>query len=220
MNTKLTSLGLGAIALTGMLAAAPAASAQSAAVADPQAALLQSVAFTNAMNQIRATYKAQLDQAEAIRKTLAPLESAFDTNKDGQLDEQEIARMRAAPNFASIQQQEQQAATAEEPALRARAYVVEQLSPRLQTAYKAVLVAKRITLVVRPEAVLSADDSANITNDITAEMNKNTAAVSVTPPANWQPGQSGQAAPGAAPATTPAPAGTPRAPTTPPKRTR
>jgi outer membrane protein len=215
MTIKLTSLGLGAIALTGMLAAAPQASAQAAAVADPQAALLQSVAFTNAMNQIRTTYKAQLDQAESIRKTLAPLEQAFDTNKDGQLDDQEIAKMRTAPNFASIQQQEQQAQTAELPALRARAYVIEQLTPRLQTAFKAVLAAKRISLVVRPEAVLTADNTGNITDDITAEMNKNTAPVSTTPPANWQPGQAGQAAPAApaaAPATTaPAPA---------PKRTR
>jgi outer membrane protein len=217
MNTKLTSLGLGAIALTGMLAAAPQASAQTAAVADPQAALLQSVAFTNAMNQIRATYKAQLDQAEAIRKTLGPLEQAFDTNKDGQLDEQEIAKMRAAPNFATIQQQEQAASTAEMPALRARAYVIEQLTPRLQAAFKAVITAKHISLVVRPEAVLTADNAGNITDDITAEMNKNTAAVSVTPPANWQPGQAGAAPAAGAPAPA-APATTAPAPA--PKRTR
>ncbi|MBN8807412.1 MAG: OmpH family outer membrane protein [Sphingomonas sp.] len=207
MTIKITSLGLGAIALTGMLAAS-SASAQTAAVADPQAALTQSVAFTNAINQIRTTYKTQLDQAESIRKALGPQEQVFDTNKDGQLDEQELARMRAAPNFASIQQQEQQAATAELPALRARAYVIEQLSPRLQTAFKNVLAAKRISLVVRPEAVLTADNTANITDDITAEMNKNTAAVSITPPANWQPGQAGQAAAPAAPVTTPTPAPT------------
>lgn len=209
MNTKLT-LSLGAIALTSMLAAVPQASAQSVAVADPQAALLQSVAFTNAMNQIRATYKTQLDQAEALRKELAPIEQPFDTDRNGQLDEQELARLRASPNFATIQQKEQQAQAAELPALRARAYVVEQLSPRLQTAYKNVLAAKRITMVVRPEAVLSADNSANITDDITTEMNKVTTPVNSTPPANWQPGQTGQAGAPATGTPAPAPAGTPR----------
>lgn len=215
MTTKLTSLGLGGLALTAMFAA-PQASAQSAAVANPEQALLESTAFTNAMTQIRAANKPQLDQAEALRKELAPLEQPFDANRDGQIDDQELARMKASPNWATIQAKEQQAATAELPALRARAYVIEQLGPRLNTAFKNVIAAKRISLVVRPEAVLTADGTANITDDVTAEMNKVTAAVSITPPANWQPGQ--QQAAGAAPAA-PAPAGTTPTPAA-PRRTR
>jgi Skp family chaperone for outer membrane proteins len=197
MKTMIKYLGISAVALTTGLALAPTASAQAVAVADPQAAILKTTAFTNAINQIKTTYKSGLDQAEAIRKELAPMEQGFDANKDGQLDEAELAKLRASPNFATIQQKEQQASTAEMPALLARAYAIEQISAKFQQAYNTVKTTKRVSLVIRPEAALDFDANADITDDITAELNKLVTAVSITPPANWQPGGNAAAGPAA-----------------------
>ena len=213
MNNMIKYLGISAVALTTGLALAPAASAQAVAVADPQTAILKTTAFTTAISQIKVTYKAGLDQAEAIRKELAPMEQAFDANKDGQLDESELAKLRASPNFASIQAKEQQASQAEMPALRARAYAIEQISAKFQQAYNTVKTTKRVSLVIRPEAALDFDANADITDDITAELNKLVTNVSITPPANWQPG--GNAAAGAAPAVGNPPSGVPGASLTP-----
>ena len=213
MNNMIKYLGISAVALTTGLALAPTASAQAVAVADPQTAILKTTAFTNAINQIKVTYKAGLDQAEAIRKELAPLEQAFDANKDGQLDESEVAKLRASPNFASIQAKEQQASQAEMPALRARAYAIEQISAKFQQAYNTVKTTKRVSLVIRPEAALDFDANADITDDITAELNKLVTNVSITPPANWQPG--GNAAAAAVPAAGNPPSGVPGAALTP-----
>jgi len=208
MNSMIKYLGISAVALTTGLALAPAASAQSVAVADPQTAILKTAAFTTAIGQIKTTYKTGLDSAEAIRKELAPQEQAFDANKDGQLDDSELAKLRASPNFAAIQQKEQAASQAEMPALRARAYAIEQISAKFQQAYATVKTTKRVSLVIRPEAALDFDANADITDDITAELNKLVTTVSITPPANWQPGGNPAGAPAAAPRGNP-PAGVP-----------
>jgi len=132
---------------------------------------------------------------------------------------------RAAPNAnqASLQQQattiqtREQAAQAEIqritlPAQRAQAYAIEQISAKLPDAVQAVVRARNVSMLVRPDAVLFAGPTADVTSAITTELDRLVPTVSVTPPANWQPGQqqgaSAAAAPAAAPAARPAqPAG-------------
>lgn len=210
MNTKIKYLGLGAATLTGVLALAPQASAQSIATADPEQAMYKSAAFTNAMTQITTANKADLDKAEALSKEVQPLEQAFDVNKDNRLDEAESAKMRASTSWAKIQANETQIQQLQLPTLRARAYVIEQLAPKVNQAYKNVLAAKKVSLVIRPEAVLTADAAADITDDITAELNKLATTVNATPPAGWQPGGAG-AAPVAPAPKGPLPSGVPGA---------
>jgi len=74
--------------------------------------------------------------------------------------------------------------------------------------------AKNVSLLVSPQAVLFMQPTADITSAVTAELDKLVPTVSITPPANWQPGQAGQQ--GAAPANAPAPAAT--APAAPARR--
>lgn len=204
-----------AAALVAPVAAPVAAQAQTVAVANPEQAIGASRAWATARTQIETTYKAQLDQAEARRqavgKELQPLVTAFNT-------------ARAAPNAnqASLQQQaatiqgREQAAQAEIqritlPAQRAQAYAIEQISAKLPDAVQAVVRARNVSMLVRPEAVLFAAPTADVTSAITTELDRLVPTVSVTPPANWQPGQQGgaaAAAPAAAPAARPAqPAG-------------
>ena len=201
---------------TLLLAAAMAvpgvASAQVAgiAVADPEAAVANSRAWSAARTQIQTTYKTQLDQANARRQAvtteLQPLVTAYQ-------------RAAAAPGAteASLRPQAQaiqtkeQAANAElarltQPAQRAQAYALEQISAKLPDAVNAAVRAKSVSLLLRPNAALFANPTADITSAITAELDRTVPSVGITPPANWQPGQQqGAAAPGAAaPAATPA----------------
>ncbi|GAA3721594.1 hypothetical protein GCM10022268_32300 [Sphingomonas cynarae] len=202
-----------AAALVAPALAATAAGAQTIAVANPEGAVANSKAWSAARAQIETTYKAQLDQAnarrEAVGRELQPLVTAFNT-------------ARAAPNAnqAALQTQAQaiqtreQAAQAElsrltAPAQRAQAYAIEQISGRLSDAVQAVVRARNVTMLVRPDAVLFANPTADVTAAITTELDRLVPSVGITPPANWQPGQQQQ---GAAPAAT-APAAT--APTRP-----
>ena len=205
-----------AAALVAPALAATPASAQAIAVANPEGAVANSKAWSAARAQIETTYKAQLDQAnarrEAVGRELQPLVTAFNT-------------ARAAPNAnqAALQTQAQaiqtreQAAQAElshltAPAQRAQAYAIEQISGRLSDAVQAVVRARNVTMLVRPDAVLFANPTADVTAAITTELDRLVPSVGITPPANWQPGQQQQ---GAAPAAAAPAATTPTRPAQP-----
>jgi Skp family chaperone for outer membrane proteins len=208
-----------AAALVAPAMAATTAGAQTVAVANPEGAVGNSKAWAAARAQIETTYKAQLDQAnarrEAVGRELQPLVTAFNT-------------ARAAPNAnqAALQTQAQaiqtreQAAQAElsrltAPAQRAQAYAIEQISNRLPEAVQAVVRSRNVTMLVRPDAVLFANPTADVTAAITTELDRLVPSVGTTPPANWQPGQQQGGAPAAvAPAAT-TPARTPARPAQP-----
>lgn len=191
--------------------------AQTVAIADPDAAIANSKVWTAAQTEIGTTYKTQLDTAkargEAIAAELQPLYLKLDTNGDKQLSPQEIEAARAArrPEIAQIEAKEK--AGQEEigrmtaQAARARAYAAEQVSARVNEAVSNVVKARKISLLVRPQAAYFADPAADITPAISTEIDRLVPRVGITPPANWQPGQQPAAA---APGTSPAPA-TPRA---------
>ena len=215
MNSFKMMMLAAAAAVPGTVALVAPASAQVAgvAVADPNAAVTNSNAFRAAATQIQTTYKTQLDQAEARRRAVAtelqPLYTKFEADQRANVAE---ATLRSQ---ATAIQARETAANAElgrltAPAQRAQAYVVEQMQAQLSAAVQAAVARKGVQLLLRPDAALFAQPAANITADITTELNRLVPSVNATPPANWQPGQ--QAA-GAAPA-----AGTPARPATTPAR--
>ncbi|WP_375396373.1 OmpH family outer membrane protein [uncultured Sphingomonas sp.] len=205
MTSKIKLLSAGAVAAIAAVAVTPAAHAQTVAIADPEQAVVKTAAFTSATATIQATYKTQLATADSARKEVEPLLAALDTNKDGQLSQPELAAAQAAnnPSLATIQAKQTQIQTAEAPAARAQQYVLEQISAKLPQAVQSVIAARKISMILRPQAAIFADQTADITGAITTELNKLVPTVSATPPAGWQPGQAGAA--GAA-AGTPAPA--------------
>ncbi|MBY8827908.1 OmpH family outer membrane protein [Hephaestia mangrovi] len=208
-----------AIAAPGLIAAAAPASAQSVAVLDPDAAIANSNAWKTAAQTIQTTYKAQIAQVQArqtalaneIKTSAAPL----DTNKDGQISQAELqAAQTSNPNAVKALQAKEQSAQQELqrmslPFNRAKAYAIEQISGHEDDAVSNVVKQRKIAVLLRPEATFVADPSADVTSAVTAELDRLiTAPVSVTPPANWQPGQQQQQAAPAAPAANPsAPAG-------------
>ena len=217
MKTYKKALLAAALITPGALLASAQAQAQTVAVADPEAAVANSKAFTAANAQIQTTYKTQLDQAQArraaIQKEIAPLYAALDTNKDGQVSQQEAeaAQQAKRPELATLQQKQaagqQELARLEAPASRAQQYAIEQISQKLNAAVQAAISKRGVTVLLKPAAALVGQPAADITAAITTELDATVPSVSITPPAGWQPGQQGQ--PGAAPA----PAGaTPAAP--------
>jgi len=192
-----------------VIATAATAQVSGVAVADPQAAIANSRAWTAARTQIEATYKPQLDQAETRRRAIAtelqPLVTAY----------QNAARAPGAteaslrPQAQAIQTREtaanQELTRLTAPAQRAQAYAIEQIQAQLNTAVQNAVRARNVSLLLSPQAALFAQPTADITSAVTAELDRLVPSVNTTPPANWQPGQQGQAGAGApAPATAPA----------------
>lgn len=204
-----------AAALAPVAIAMPAlAQVNGIAVANPEGAVLESSAWKTAISQIQTTYKAQLDQAQArqtaVQNELRPLVDAFQKARSAP-----NANQSALQTQANSIQQKEQAANAElqrltQPVQRARAYAAEQIGAQLPAAVNAAMSKKKVTLLLRPEAAVQTQPSADITADVTAELNRLVPNVSITPPANWQPGgQQGAAAAPAAAATPARPAATP-----------
>ena len=219
-----SALAIAALSVSPIVAVPAAAQAKAVAVADLRAAAARSNAFTVASQQIQTTYKAQIDQQETRGQTLQAELNVLVAkyNEEAKKTPQNQAALQAA---AKAVQDKRQAATAElqrisAPIDLAVAYVEDQISVRMNEAIKAAMTAKKVDLLVNPEAVLARENNVDITDAVVAEINKLLPNVSITPPAGYQPGQLVQqrmdaaraAAQGgaAAPATpAPAPAGTP-----------
>ncbi len=210
--TTVKKLLLAAALVAPTTIAATAATAQVAgvAVADPQAAIVNSRAWTAARTQIQTTYKTQIDQADqrrqALERELQPLVTAFNT-----------ARSAPNANQTSLQSQAQAIETRQNaanqelgrltlPAQRAQAYALEQIQAQLPTAVQNAVKARNVTLLLNPNAALFAQPAADITAAITTELDRLVPSVNTTPPANWQPGQGGGAAAAGTPAAPASPA--------------
>jgi Skp family chaperone for outer membrane proteins len=200
-----------AVAVPGLVAAAAPASAQSVAVLDPEAAIGNTNAWKTAAQTIQTTYKTQIAQVQARQQQLGTelqtVLKPFDTNNDGKLSQEEMQAAAASqPAQWKAAQAKEQSVQAElqrlsQPISRARAYAIEQISNQEDTAVQNVVKQRHIQVLLRPDATFVADPSADVTQAVTTELDRLiTAPVSVTPPANWQPGQQQQgAAPAAAP---------------------
>ena len=79
------------------------------------------------------------------------------------------------------------------PFARADAYVKEQISGKVEQALKAAMAAKKIGIVLTPDAVIAAQGGNDLTLDVVTQLNALVPSASITPPANWQPGQGEQA---------------------------
>ena len=172
------------------------------AVADIQGAVQKSAAFTAAMAQIKTSYGAQITTFEARQKALqaeiAPLVTAFQAAQKANSPQATLQTQ-----YTAIQSK-QQSAQAElqrlsAPIARAQGYVEEQISGKLEAAIKAAMIARKVNLVLAPQATVSYQPTVDITDAVVAEINRTVPSVSTTPPAGWQPGGQGAAAAGAAP---------------------
>ena len=179
------------------------------AVANPEQAVASSKAWTAARSQIQTQYKAQLDQANtrrtAIQAELQPLVTAYQTAARAPGASEASLRPQAQAIQTKQQAAQQELARLTQPAQRAETYAIEQISNQLRAAVDGAVAKKRVSLLLRPEAALFAQPASDITNDITAELDRLVPTVSITPPANWQPGGQQQGAAAAPAQQTPPP---------------
>lgn len=224
-----SALAIAAMSVSPMLSTPAAAQAKGVGVADVRVAAARSNAFTVATQQIETTYKAQIDQQNTRGQTLQAEMNVLVAkyNEEAKKTPQNQAALQAA---AKAVQDKRQAASAElaqigAPVELAIAYVEDQISVRMNDAIKAAMTARKIDLLLNPDAVLARENNVDITDAVVAELNRILPSVSTAVPAGYQPGQLVQqrnqqlmdaaraAQPGARPAT-PAPAPTGTAPTT------
>jgi Skp family chaperone for outer membrane proteins len=188
-----------------LLAAAPvlsvampahAQAVEGIAVADIQGAVQKSAAFITAMNQMKTTYATQITtfetRSKALQAEIAPLVTAFQAAQKANTPQATLQTQ-----YTAIQTK-QQAAQAElqrlsAPIARAQGYVEEQIGAKLDAAIKAAMVAKKVNLVLNPQATISYQPSVDITDAVVAELNRTVPTVAITPPAGWQPGGQGAA---------------------------
>ncbi|MGH6650283.1 MAG: OmpH family outer membrane protein [Sphingopyxis sp.] len=217
-----SALAIATLSVSPMIAAPAFAQAKGVAVADVRVAAARSNAFTVASQQIETTYKAQIDQQNSRGQTLQAEVNVLIAkyNEESKKTPQNQAALQAA---AKAVQDKRQAAQTElgqigAPVELAIAYVEDQISIRMMDAVKAAMTARKIDLLLQPNAVIRREESADITDAIVVELNRILPNVSIAVPAGYQPGQlveqANQQAMNAARAAQPAAAPAGSAPTT------
>ena len=185
MNIFAKTIAAASIAGAAFTAVPAAAQVSGIAISSPEAVFLRSAARQAAYQQIGQTYATQIQQIGTIRQEVAQLQQSLDTNGDGQLSEAEVTAGQAT--VTQLQQREQQVAQLGQPITLAQTYVIEQLLNDYQNAQNQVIQSKNIQIMLSPDAVQYAPESANVTNDIVAALDQRLPTVQATPPANWRP---------------------------------
>lgn len=171
-----------------MVAAAPAhAQVNGIATADPVVAIYRAKAWGAANEQIRKNFAANLTKLEARQGERQKLLGQLDKNGDKQVDDNELKAAPALKTQLDTIDADINAQTM--PMLRAQAYAVEMILQRYQEAQTAVVTAKKVSVILSPNAILYSPQNADITGAITAEIDRLAPSVSVAPAANWRPSE-------------------------------
>lgn len=186
--TRLSPVLAAATALAAATVSMPAA-AQVAGIAttSPELVIARSTALATGYQQIQTTYAAQITQIGTLRTEVQTLAKSLDTNNDNQLSEAERNAKPAV--LTQIQQKEQQINTVATPITIAQAYVLDQLAREYDAARQQVVTAKRIQIMLAPDAIQWAPPAVDVTADIVTALNTRKPTVTTAVPANWQPSQ-------------------------------
>jgi Skp family chaperone for outer membrane proteins len=201
-------------------APAPAAASplSGIAVADLNAAAVNSDAYRVASQQRPVTYKSTYDQAEARAKALEtqmkPMIDKFQADRAANKPEATLV-----PQYQAIQQLEERGKQEIQqilmPVALSEAYVNEQILDKRAEALQKAMQKRGISMVLRPEATEAFAGGFDLTPAITTELNTLIPTAGLVPPQGWlprqmreqqaarqqaaQPGAAAPAAPGAAP---------------------
>jgi Skp family chaperone for outer membrane proteins len=182
---------LKAAAIAVAITAAPAFA--QVAVADLEGAVAQTTAFQNAQNQIKTMYKTQIDsfnaRQTAIGNQLKPLQTELQSMQRNPATQPAAFQAKVNAYQAQEGKAKDELQRLAQPFARPTAFAQQQVSEKLNDAIKAAMTAKGIKVVIPPDATLAVAPDANLTPEITNQLNNLVKTVSITPPANWQPGQ-------------------------------
>ena len=226
-----------ACALAGLLAtvsASPAIAANGPITAgigwiNIDAIKVNANAWKVADQQRPTTYKPQIDQAntraQAIQAQLLPLAQKFERDRAAATANTPAGQAALQTQYQQLQQLQQ---SGEEeinrilaPVQLSRAYVEEQVVDQLQKAVDQAVVKRKLTMLMRADAIVYADPAYNMNQAVLDEINVLLPSAQLVPPAGWEPrqvreqraaaaaaqGQPAGTAPRPATATPPRPAG-------------
>jgi Skp family chaperone for outer membrane proteins len=182
---KPTFAAAGAIAAAAFAPLPAAAQVAGIATTSPEIVIARAAARNTAYQQIGTTYAAQIAQINTLRGEIQTLAKSLDTNNDNQLSDAERAAKPAV--MTQIQQKEQQVNTAATPITVAQAYVIDQLAREYDAARQQVVTAKRIQIMLSPDAIQWAPPAVDVTSDIVTALNTRKPTVTTAVPAGWQP---------------------------------
>ena len=187
MTSFAKTIAAAAFATVAFAAAPAAAQVAGIATTSPEIVLARAAARGAAYQQIQTQYAAQIQQITAARQEIQTLARTLDTNNDNQLSDAERNAKPAV--IAQIQQKEQQIGTLATPITVAQAYVLDQLAREYDAARQQVVAAKRIQIMLSPDAIQWAPPAVDVTTDIVTALNTRKPTVTVAVPAGWQPSQ-------------------------------
>ncbi len=188
MNIRFSAIA--AALLSATILAVPAnAQVAGIATADTSVAIARSKALGQAYQQIGTQYAAAAQQMQAKRAEINSINMQLDTNKDKELTQAEVdAAIKAKnPLLTQIDTKQREIGQLQDPIVKAQVFVVESIALKYEAAQQAVINAKKINVILAPDAFVWAPDSVDVTTLITAELDKSTPTVGITPPANWRP---------------------------------
>jgi Skp family chaperone for outer membrane proteins len=187
---KIRNTAIVAALLSAAAIAVPAAAQVSGiATAQTAVAIARSKALGTAYQQIGAQNASAVQQVQTKRQEINNINVQLDTNKDKELTQAELdAAVKAKnPLLAQLDAKQQEINTLQEPIILAQLYAVEQVALKYDAAQQAVIAAKKISVILTPDAFVWAPEAVDVTPAITAELDKAIPAAAITPPAGWRP---------------------------------
>jgi hypothetical protein len=165
----------GLLAATAAGVSAPAHAQVSGAIgtADPLAVVARTKAYQAARQQI----------------------NAIDTDKNGELSNEELQRAQAAKNpaleriAAAERKANEDLQRLRAPVSRAELFVVQAVLRQYDAAQLKVVNARKIGVLLRANAFLYAPDAVDVSEAIAAEIDKVAPSVPTAPPQDWNPDQ-------------------------------
>jgi len=187
---KIRNTAIVAALLSATAIAVPAtAQVSGIATAETAFAIARTKALGTAYQQIGTQYAGVVQQMQTKRQEINNINVQLDTNKDKELTQAELdAAVKAKnPLLTQLDEKQKEINTLQEPIILAQLYAVEQIAVKYEAAQQAVVAAKKISVILAPDAFVWAPEAVDVTSAITAELDKAIPAASITPPAGYRP---------------------------------
>jgi Skp family chaperone for outer membrane proteins len=187
---KIRNTAIMAALLSATAIAVPAtAQVSGIATAETSVAIARTKALGSAYQQIGTQYAGVVQQMQTKRQEINNINVQLDTNKDKELTQAELdAAIKAKnPLLTQLDEKQKEINTLQEPIILAQLYAVEQIAVKYEAAQQAVVAAKKISVILAPDAFVWAPEAVDVTSAITAELDKAIPTASITPPAGYRP---------------------------------
>jgi Skp family chaperone for outer membrane proteins len=187
---KIRNTAILAVLLSATAIAVPAtAQVSGIATAETSVAIARTKALGTAYQQIGTQYAAVVQQMQTKRQEINNINAQLDTNKDKELTQAEldVAIKAKNPLLTQLDEKQKEINTLQDPIILAQLYAVEQVALKYEAAQQAVITAKKINVILAPDAFVWAPEAVDVTPAITAELDKAIPAAVTTPPAGYRP---------------------------------